>query len=275
MVSALPVAGVRAQGAKVDTPLTAEQKLYAELMQTIFGENYRLESRDALAELPDVNNCKINTVYVINAIAHTVLSTGEPVLVANAEVAREDGTAFSSNASPGILNVFILKKTDDKWQLIKRHETVATLGSFGQLGDIVWTDLAQGKPGLAVLHGGTWQGYSIVTLSLFDLGAEQLHDLIGESIAIHSDSDGGCNPEEGKCWSVTGDWQFSASRTGAVYDDIVIKFSGEKSQPQVTGREPPPEGVKRVMTKIKNLARYAYDGKRYQLVVGENVVPGI
>lgn len=251
--------------------LATQSEPLASLMAAVFGKNYRAASNDALADLPDPDDRKTINSYVLSPVAATVLANGETILVANAEVAGDDGRPTSGHASPGLLNVYVLSKDGGRWKVLRRHENIAALGSSGQIGEVVWTTLAPGKPGLGILHGGTWQGATITLLSLFDVGSDDLRNLTGESIKIHSDNDGACAPESDECWHVDGKWRFVAGKPDAQYDDLLVEFSGEKSQRPGDGQTAPES--KPVSTTVHSTARYAFDGKRYRLTSGANIVP--
>lgn len=247
----------------------ADDKLQALLMKAVYGERYREATRDALAELPDPEDRTKKSNFVVRPAAHTILPTGETVLVANAEMAGDDGIAMTSHASGGLLNVYLMRQSGGNWEIIKRHENVISLGSHGNLGTVQWVQLAKDKPGFAVLSGGTWQGYTIENLSLFDLTADSMRDLAAQ-IQVHSDSDGGCDPEgDSKCWNITGKWRFEPAQGAAEYDDLHVDFSGESSTRANAAK------AQRVARKVSGTARYAYDGKVYKLAEGANPVPGI
>ena len=229
-------------------------------MQAVFGAAYRAAGNFAYAELPDPEQPGTRSFYVIKPVQHSLLKNGDAVLVGNGENGSEDGSTDSGHGNGGLLNVFILRQTGGQWKVLRRHENIATLGSHGQLGDVAWPELAAGKPGLAVISGGTWQGYTVASLSLFDLGAERMQELA--NIRLHSDSLGACDPEtERKCWEVDGEWRFDPSARGARFDDLVITFRGQET----VGKAKP--------TPIEGSARYAFDGRRYVLAEGENLVP--
>lgn len=251
----------------------AKKVLSSSLMAAVFGQDYRPASDDALVELPGVDHRDKVGMYVLSAVSVSQLPSGQVVLIANAETADEQGKAYSAHASSGLLNVFLLRQVDGKWHVLKRHENVAALGSFGQLGEVVWIQLATGRPGFVVINGGNWQGYSIGGLALFDPLAESMKELGGA--ALYSNNDAACEPESAKCWRVAGKWRLvpAAAKT-AKYDDLLIDFIGEESiDPNGYGDEQRP--AKRVTRKYTVQTRYAYDGKQYQLVSGSNPVPGI
>jgi hypothetical protein len=261
-----PVVAVAAAPKPVAAP-TTDEKVDAMLLKAVFGKHYRPATKDALVTLPDPEDRAATGQYVVTAAGNTVLATGETVLVVNGEQANEAGEADSSHASGGLLSVYFLRQKDGKWTITKRHENIASLGSNGQMGSVSWTTLATGKPGLAIESGGTWQGYTVENLALFDLSAATMREL--SNVSIHSDSEGGCD-EAGtsECWSVTGKWRFAPAKTAAEYDDLLVDFTGNKSNRKT-------ESAKRVSEKISGTARYAYDGKKYELVEGENLVPGV
>ncbi len=249
------------------------------LMKALFGKDYRAQEKDALAVLPDPDNDNKLARFIITPVAANVLDNGETVLIANAETADEAGGSTAAHASSGLLNVYFLRQENGHWVTLRRHENIASLGSSGNIGQVSWVKLSASKPGFAVLHGGTWQGYSITTLSLFELGASGVHDLTGDSIAVHSDNEGGCGPQTDKCWNINGKWQFVPGKPGAPFDDLVIEFTGEEAIALRDGEEKELDGeeeeVARQTTQVRASALYAFDGKEYRLVKGSNIVPGI
>ena len=258
-----------------------DSKQAAAMMLAIFGKNYRPDSDDALADLPDPDSkdAKADKLsYVVSAVSHKLLPDGRAILVANAETANTEGSAESGHSSPGLLNVFYLapkgKPGDEAWQVVTRLENIATLGSSGQLGEVHWVMLGAGKQGLAIRHGYTGQGYTITQLALFELGTDKVTELDG-GIDLHSDNEGACGPEMDNCWLVDGNWHFAAARDGGAYDDLLIDFTGasRKIKPgvQVKEDQEPP----RLVTQMNGRARYAFDGKKYKLVEGKNIVPEV
>lgn len=255
-----------------------EREKEVAMMRAVFGSDYRAGSEDALADLPDPDQHTEKLSYVVSAVGHKVLPDGRVILLANAETANTEGTAESAHASPGLLNVFFLspkgKPADEQWQVTKRLENVAALGSFGQLGEISWVKLGTGKLGLAIRHGYTGQGYTIAQLALFELGQDSITELNG-GIDLRSDNMGACSPDTEECWLIDGDWRFVPAKDGGAYDDLLVDFSGtnEKIKPGAVVK--PDEDPPRTSTPIKGHARYAFDGKGYKLVEGKNIVPGV
>src|SRR5262249_1914842 len=136
--------------------------------------------------------------------------------------------ANSGHASSGLLNVYFLCHDGAQWKVLRRHENIAALGSFGRVGSAEWVTLASNKPGLAMLHGGIWQGYQITLLDLFDLGSRDIRNLTDESINIHSENDGACGPDTEECWNISGKWHFSPGKPDSPYGDLVVEFTGER-----------------------------------------------
>ncbi|UTY58365.1 hypothetical protein [Massilia sp. erpn] len=245
-----------------------EQVLLPQLMQAVFADAYRPATKDALAELPEPDERSVRSLHLITPTAAKVLENGLAALVVNGEMADEQGITSTAHVTPGRLSVYLLRQENGKWVLQLRHENVAELGSMGQSGSAQWVTLAPGKPGLAMLHGGTWQGYSIRFLSLFDLSDENMRHMLGEP--VESDSEGACGPETSECWQVAGNWRIAAPAEGQRYGDVLMDFSGAREAlPQGA------EGGKRVKHAVKGSARYSYRDGAYKLVSGANLVPGV
>lgn len=261
---------------EMNTPQARERE--AGMMRAVFGKDYRGDSDDALADLSDPDNHIDKLSYVVSAVSHRLLPDGRAILVANAETANTEGTAESAHASSGLLNVFFLapkgQPGDGQWKVEKRLENIAALGSSGQLGEVHWVTLGANKPGLAIRHGYTGQGYTITQLALFEIGDGKVTALDG-GIDLYSDNMGACTPEMDECWMVEGSWRFAPARAGGAYDDLLIDFKGasEKIKPGVTVK--PDQDPPRVATSLNGHARYAFDGKGYKLVEGKNTVPGV
>ncbi|MBB3117655.1 hypothetical protein [Pseudoduganella violacea] len=258
-----------AASAPLPAPAAVDEKvLLPQLMQAVFADAYRPASKDALAELPEPDERSVRSLHLITPTGAKVLENGLAALVVNGEMADEQGVTSTAHVTPGRLSVYLLRQEQGKWVVQRRHENVAELGSMGQSGSAQWVTLAPGKPGLAMLHGGTWQGYSIRFLSLFDLSDENMRHMLGEQ--VESDSEGACGPETSECWRVDGNWRIAAPADGQRYGDVLIDFSGE--------REALPQGVeggKRVKRAVKGSARYSYRDGAYKLVDGANLVPGV
>ena len=261
---------------EMNTPQARKRE--AGMMRAVFGKDYRGDSDDALADLPDPDNHVDKLSYVVSAVSHRLLPDGRAILVANAETANTEGTAESAHASSGLLNVFFLapkgQPEDGQWQVVKRLENIAALGSSGQLGEVHWIMLGANKPGLAIRHGYTGQGYTITQLALFEIGDGKVTAL-GSGIELYSDNMGACTPDMDECWMVEGKWRFAPARNGGAHDDLLIDFTGasEKIKPGVTVK--PDEDPLRIATPLNGRARYAFDGKEYKLVEGKNTVPGV
>jgi hypothetical protein len=181
--------------------------------------------------MPDPESKNKKRSYAVIPVAATVLESGDTVLIANGARAYKDGTAHTTDRSKGHLNIYFLRKENEKWKVLRRHENIAELGSYGEIGEVVWTTLAPGKPGLGVISEWTAHGYSSKTLSLYDLSSNDIHNLApggADTIEIHYDNSGNCEHGTDKCWGITGELRFSPSQNNAIYDDLVIEFSGEK-----------------------------------------------
>ncbi|MGK5065301.1 hypothetical protein [Janthinobacterium sp. LB3P112] len=271
-----PPAATAPKTEEMNTPQARKRE--AGMMRAVFGKDYRSDSDDALADLSDPDNHVDKLSYVVSAVSHKLLPDGRAILVANAETANTEGTAESAHASSGLLNVFFLapkgQPEDGQWQVVKRLENIAALGSSGQLGEVHWVMLGANKPGLAIRHGYTGQGYTITQLALFEIGDGKVTALDG-GMDLYSDNMGACTPDMEECWMVEGRWRFAPARNGGAYDDLLIDFKGasEKIKPGATVK--PDEDPPRIATPLNGQARYGFDGKGYKLIEGKNTVPGV
>jgi len=260
--------------AAASAPAQVKPDRHADLMRAVFGTRYRPATADALAEMPDADNPKTAVRMVVTAAGSTRLPSGETVLVVNADVAEADGTAMAGHSSPGVLSLYLLDNASGPWRVLRRHESVAALGSFGQIGEIKWVPLAKGKTGLAVLNGASYQGSTVTYLALFDPTAAKVADLMAEDPAVYSGNGDDCGPMP-TCWEAKADWRFEPG--SAVYDDLVLTITGHEDvakdhDSEVESEDKP---VARTRKPLDGMARYVFDGKQYRLSEGENTIPGI
>ncbi len=261
---AVPIAGV------------AETPSLSQLMHAVFDKLVRSDG-DAAVMLQDPDNHAERAPFLVHAEGSKLLPTGDAVLIASALKQNSNGEAEIAHVTPGLLNIFFLKKQDGQWKVTARFENFEELGSSGSIGQIRWINFGKDKPGLAVEHGGTWSGYTVTDLSLYDLSGGKARALTSEFIPIHSDSEGGCGPGA-DCWNTDGKWRFVSGGQSA-YDDLVIDFEEEKwtGSDEEDGSAAASASAKAEAPRShrKASARYRFDGTGYKLVDGANIVPPV
>lgn len=243
------------------------------LMQAIFGGKFNPVHNAATMQLSVPDEAGMD-VYTIEPVAHTFLPNGDAALVANALRGERGPDDNRIRAEGGLLNIFILRKTDERWALLKHHPNIARMGSWETIGRARFMQLAPGKPGLAMLHGFAAMEYAHRQLSLFDLTADPVRSLTGDGITIYF-STSGCVPEEETiCSDIVAGWRFALPAAQADYNDLVLTFVGQddsKKEARRKGREGPV--LASDITSLNGSARYAYNGKTYVLVEGKNPAP--
>ncbi len=262
--------------ASLTPPLEAPDKVDPKiLMIAAFGEQYRSKSNDAIVDLLDPENRENRNSYLVAPVAVKVIKNGEAVLVLNGQNVDDDGNATSAHSEGGLLSVFFFQYKNGHWMELRRQENIESLGSSGYIGTVEWTMLAPDKPGMVILNGGTWQGYTVSNMSIFDLSAFQLQDLAGEMIKIHSDSNGACEPSSNNCWDVSGEWKFDENEHTKPYGDLLITFTGKKKSPSDKSKTNQGKTGKEDDARVHETARYDFDGTGYKLVEGINPVPDV
>jgi hypothetical protein len=242
----------------------------AVLMQAIFGDKFNSSSNEAPMQLgePDRDG---ERMYAIEPVAHSLLPNGDAVLVANALEVLPDRDGNRIHTEGGLLNIFIVRKREGRWRLLKHHANIARMGSWERIGKAEFVNLASGKPGLLMRFGSGFQQFSESAIGLFDLGADPIRPLAGEGIAVAASSPG-CVPEELEtCYEIGARWRFAASASGAAYDDLVLTFSGQDDSKKNARRKGKPGPLLPAdLSSHNGSARYAYDGQHYVLVEGRN-----
>ncbi len=245
--------------------MSEEDQFRAKLMKIVFGDKFRQDRQFAIADMPDGRDSGKRESYLIQAVAHKQLDDGRMILLTNSQMHDEQGQIVSGHGSPGILSVFAFAKHGQAWQVEKRHEHIAELGSDGRFGLPQWVRLGGGKPGMVIHSYFTGQGQFIDGIALFKLGVDKIEQLGTEVIPLESDNDGACLDETEKCWHVEGKYHFAAGDNPLGFDDLVLDFKGYEST------LPEKKGKARVKKTVKGSARYRFDGKAYALLAGENL----
>jgi hypothetical protein len=254
---------------------STQQKIEAVLMKAVFGAHYRPASNDALASMPvPENEGGGDAEYVVTAAASTVLSSGETVLVTSGEVADEQGQADSAMADGGQLSVYFLRQRDGKWTIVKRFENIASIGSHGSFGAVSWPMLGKDKPGMAIEGAIGNRGLAAETITLYDISNNTVRDASDGAIVTASSNEGDCVEELAmECWDTKGTWRMTPAKVPGAYDDLVMDVTGTRSTAPGEHRE---EATgPRVSEKVRGVMRYAYDGKSFKAVEGEDLMHGL
>jgi hypothetical protein len=271
---AAPVAAAASPVKPMSVPAAArsleeQQPLADELMRALFGDGYLPERGIAVIRM--VDDAGRTGPYAVSPVAVTRLADGRTVVVANAADSNEAGEDLSAHASPGVLNVYLLKRDGGAWTVLERHEHVAELGSSGSIGSVAWAMVGPDRPGFIVSSGGSWQGSTILGGNVYDL-SEGVRSL-GE-FSEHSDNGGACTPETEDCWEVDGAPRFVAREDGqpGPYWDIQVDYTGRHYTVTQTADG---KNVEHLKSSIRETGRYRFDGKVYKMVAGTDPVPGI
>jgi hypothetical protein len=257
-------APVRAEPA-IEAP-DVDKTRAAELMRSIFGDTYRAADDVALAVIEDGADAGY---WRMTLYAAKDLPDGRTAVVVNGAPSDENGADNAAHSSPGMLNVFTLRRQDGTWQVIERHQDVSTMGSNGNIGVVKWVVLGTGQLGIIVSSGGTWFGSTNANAEIFDLD-HGIRSLGG--FAELSSNAGGCVPETEDCWDVEGKISTVPVTRAGDYRDIVVDFAGKHFRVTENANGSYVEHLTRT---VRQTARYRFNGKTYALVSGKNPVPEI
>lgn len=231
------------------------------LMAAIFAAGVPREHGAVLAEAGTGEDAGL---YLMTLLSAKELPDGRIAVVVNGTAADEEGMDRSGHGTGGKLNVYMARYEGDAWRVLSRRENITELGSNGTMGAIEWVDVAPGKPGFVVRSGGVWQGYSIEGADIFDLdgGVRALGDFM-----LASSSSGACSPDSDTCWDIEGHMRFVDAAGAKAYSDILVEFIGKRYtvSEDAKGKE-----TEHLVDKIRQTARYRFDGKGYVLVSGTN-----
>lgn len=235
-------------------------------MRAIFGDGYDPKADNALALIAYEGD---DAYFLMSMVDFTELPDGRTIVAVNGLPSDENRTDMAAHASPGMLNVYALRREGAGWKVVERHENVASMGSMGNFGTVEWVNLGPGKHGLIVSSGGTWFGSSIREAGIFELG-EEVRPLGAYSQA--SDNAGACMPDTADCWDVGSTVRFTDSPQGGPYKDLLVDYKGMH---YTVTEDKDGNQVEHLNTRVQQTVRYHFDGKQYVLVSGTDPVPGI
>ncbi|TFW33726.1 hypothetical protein [Massilia horti] len=237
-----------------------------QLMRAIFQDNYDSNSGNAVV---DIRQNGTDSTYLMALVCANELADGRTAVIVNGSPSDQNGADMSAHVTPGMLNVYTVRREDGDWTVLERRENVASVGSHGQIGSVKWINLSPNKQGFIVSSGGVWQGYEISMADVFDLGDGVRH--LGGFREMSGNS-GACMPEVDECWEIDSSMRFVDSPQPAAYRDILVDFKGKRYK--VTENKSG-DFTEHLKANIEQSARYHFDGKKYVLVSGTNPVPSI
>jgi hypothetical protein len=241
-------------------------EVMADMMQAIFEDDYDKATHDALA-LVMVNGAQ--DYYLMRAKTAAQFPGGRVVLIVNGSPSDDARSEQGGRLSEGMLNMYELRLEKDGWNVLERHEGIAKMGSSGDIGGVSWVTIGRDRPGFIVSFGGTWQGSTIRFANVFDL-ADGVLDLGG--FAEYSSTAGACTSGSDGCWEVGSNIRFVDSTRPGPYGDIEVEFKGRYFS--MTSNKDG-DDIAVLKSKVRQTARYQYNGKSYILVSGSNPVPNI
>lgn len=245
--------------AALPAPQALDKKRGDAIMRALFGAAYDAAQHSAQATIT-VDGAEHDVV--MSLVAAATLPDGRVGAVVN-------GMPGASQPDAGILNVYVLRHSGNAWTVAARHEGVDELGTNGQLGSARWVMLGAGKPGFIVSSGGLWQGYSISSADIYELGS-QVRGMGG--FQEGSSNSGACTPALDACWDVDGDIRVAAEAQPGGYHDLLVDFKGKRYTVS-EGRDG--QEVEHLKSTVRQTARYRFDGKSYVLKAGTNPVPAV
>ena len=275
-ITAAPAAApvvAKAASAPARAPSTTE-KINDILMKAVFGSEYDAESGEVEAAMLDPESKGETSQYLVSPVGSTILKNGVTVFVTSGQYLNEEGEPESSFGTGGLMSVFFLRQQDGKWEILKRLENIASIGSNGNLGSVEWQMLGKDKQGMGISSSYMTQGIELEILTLFEVGDNSVRKVSDNGIRLQASNDGNCEEELAmECFETTGTWRMVPAKAAGEYNDLLLEVSGKTST--APGERKEPATGPRVTKKISGTARYAFDGKHYKIVEGKNLVPEV
>ena len=198
------------------------------------------------------------------ALGFKKLTPDRAILVTGLTELDYKGELNNCHACTGRASTFFFNRNENKdWVLTNVELDVNQFGSHGGSGTFSFVDLGSGRFGFLFDSGGTWQGYSISFIDVFEIGKDnKTIRRTKNPIRVYAEHDCGESEQPKYCFNVGGKWSFVPGSVAGMFD-LVIDFNGYTTD------------VKRRRRKIRQRARYRLRGTSFELIEGSNPVPRV
>lgn len=222
------------------------------------------------------------------------LETDQAVVLTRSQEIRDSGDGPERNnahASGGEVDLTYLRWQGRRWIVVERYAAAMELGSSGEFGNVESLDLARGPQALkaVLIHsGGSWQGLTMDSVDLIPLDGKPPRSVLSQPVA--SDNQGACEAEQ-DCWSATSALKLLPAGPGKGMAAIRIEQTLEtepsplkqpaflelsaEDREALRSRYDSPAAPPREQTTTRAAMVFEWDGSRYVLRAGKNIVPSI
>jgi hypothetical protein len=253
-------------GSVPEQPPTPSKDQENALMHAIFGDAYD-PAQERASGPPQEDGSTFRMRYTFQSA--NALPDGRTAVIVNSVSLSDDDGEFASHGTEGTLNVYLLRQGAAGWEVLDRHEDVASMGSNGFMGGVTWLLLGPGKPGFAISSGGVWQGYAVSGTDVFELRADGVQAL--GTFQDASSNSGACGPGA-ECWDVGSSLRLADTPQGNGYRDLLVNFKGKF---YTVTEDKGGKSVVHLQKTVRQTARYRFNGKEYVLAAGTNPVPQV
>lgn len=198
------------------------------------------------------------------ALGFKELAPDRAILVTGLTELDQRGERNDCHACTGRASTFFFNRNKNKdWVLTNIELDVNQFGSHGGSGTFSFVELGPNRPGFLFDSGGTWQGYTIVLMDVFEIAKDnKTIPRTKNPIRVYAKHDCVESEPPKYCFNVEGKWSFLPGSVAGVFD-LVIDFNGYTTD------------VKRRRRKIHQRARYRLRGTSFELIAGSNPVPKV
>lgn len=271
-----------ANSAAAPAPTTSATLRRGDLMPLVFpGWEDRDTGRNGTVKLPDigsdgqpVSGSEAEQKADLTPREVVRLDDTHAVMLTEAVPLDGNGEPITSHVSGAWLGAYFFEQGMDGWTLTKRTDAVDYLGFMGNIGQTRVERIAPQRFVLAATSGSCWQGNCGSWLSVYELDANAVSELV-TSVPLSAENAGAdeaCdallknerpdNPPRGDCFDVNGTPEFTFG-TDDEPGEMRIVFSRSRVA----------NGANARLETIDSTTVYAYRKGTYVLSEGRNPVP--
>jgi len=185
----------------------------------------------------------------------------------------DQGQPMDAHVAGAWIGAYFFEQGNDGWALSKRNDAVGYQGFMGSIGKTAVERIAPQRFVLTATSGSCWQGYCGSWLSVYELGASEVREMVSgiPMSASNGGADGACEqvlanerpetPPRGSCFEVEGSAQFALG-TDDEPGEMRLVFSGTRTS-----------GAGARAESVDSTVVYAYRKGSYVPGSGRNPVP--
>lgn len=198
------------------------------ILKSIFG-NYNIDQTESLWVTSDTSILKDLGIIAKKDTLYTSVLRLDTILFNNANylliITQTKPKEYDCHTCAPLIGIVFFNQKNDYWEFKSKYY-LTSIGSWGRAVRPKLEHIGKDKFGISFRYGFTGQGYSSLSLLIFEIGLKNSRRIININ-DYGADNLGNCDEKKSTCWAYTSDYSFDISKKE--YFDLVLKTKGTKS----------------------------------------------